>query len=38
MLCSTIYPVCEILLENVVLYVDLLPLDMTHFDIILGME
>lgn len=38
MLCSSIYPACELMLGNATLYVDLLPLDMRHFDIILGMD
>lgn len=37
MLCTSIYPACEILIRDATLYVNLLPLEMGHFDIILGM-
>lgn len=37
-LCTSIYPACEILIGNATLYVDLLPLDMGHLNVILGMD
>ncbi|XP_028121535.1 uncharacterized protein LOC114318775 [Camellia sinensis] len=38
MLCVFIYPACELLLGDIPLYANLMPLDMEHFDIILGMD
>ncbi|XP_028098905.1 uncharacterized protein LOC114298516 [Camellia sinensis] len=38
MVCTSIYLACELLIGNVRVYANLLPLDMTHFDIILGMN
>ncbi|XP_028051333.1 uncharacterized protein LOC114255979 [Camellia sinensis] len=38
MTCAYVYPACEIIIGDVVLYVDLLPLNLDHFDVILGMD
>ncbi|XP_028065219.1 uncharacterized protein LOC114268287 [Camellia sinensis] len=38
MLCSTVFAACELFLEHVVLYTDLIPLDMRHFDVVLDMD
>ncbi|XP_028105304.1 uncharacterized protein LOC114304346 [Camellia sinensis] len=38
MLCASIYPACELLLGDIPLCTNLMPLDMIHFDIILGMD
>ncbi|XP_028124252.1 uncharacterized protein LOC114321268 [Camellia sinensis] len=38
MLCSTIFVACEVFLRNATFYADLIPLDMRHFDVILGMD
>ncbi|XP_028110447.1 uncharacterized protein LOC114308962 [Camellia sinensis] len=37
-LCSSIYHACEIQVGDATLFVDLLPLDIWHFDVILGMD
>ena len=38
MSCDRVYHSCEILVNNVSLYVDIIPLEMRGFDIILGMD
>ncbi|XP_028097427.1 uncharacterized protein LOC114297231 [Camellia sinensis] len=38
MIYAYVYPACDIVIGNVTLYVDLLPLDIDHFDCILGMD
>ncbi|XP_028104464.1 uncharacterized protein LOC114303522 [Camellia sinensis] len=38
MACTSIYFACEFLIRDTRVYANLLPLDMTHFDIILGMD
>ncbi|XP_028082888.1 uncharacterized protein LOC114284191 [Camellia sinensis] len=38
MICTSIYRDCEILIGNISLIVDLLPIEMSHFDAILGMD
>ncbi|XP_028093324.1 uncharacterized protein LOC114293449 [Camellia sinensis] len=38
MLCAYVYPACDIMARDMLLYADLLPLDITHFDCILGMD
>ncbi|XP_028081322.1 uncharacterized protein LOC114282771 [Camellia sinensis] len=38
MVCTSVYFACELLIGEVRVYGNLLPLDMTHFDIILGMD
>ncbi|XP_028088740.1 uncharacterized protein LOC114289267 [Camellia sinensis] len=38
MSCSTVFAACELFLGNVVLYVDVIPLDLRHFDVVLGMD
>ncbi|KAL7164630.1 hypothetical protein ACSBR2_040513 [Camellia fascicularis] len=38
MTCAYMYPVCEIIVEDAHLYIDLLPLNINHFDAILGMD
>ncbi|XP_028079582.1 uncharacterized protein LOC114281327 [Camellia sinensis] len=38
MVCAYVYPVCDVMIGGVLLYVDLLPLDIAHFDCILGMD
>ena len=38
MTCAYMYPACEIIVEDVHLYIDLLPLNIDHFDVILGMR
>ncbi|XP_028069369.1 uncharacterized protein LOC114271903 [Camellia sinensis] len=38
MICTSVYPACELLIGNVRVYANLLPLDMNSFDIILGMD
>ena len=35
---QSIYRACVVLIKNVELLVDLMPLDIAHFDIILGMD
>ncbi|XP_028118881.1 uncharacterized protein LOC114316420 [Camellia sinensis] len=37
-LCASMYPACELLLKDIPLWANLMPLDMVHFDIILGMD
>ncbi|XP_028111015.1 uncharacterized protein LOC114309479 [Camellia sinensis] len=36
--CAYVYPACDIMIGDVMLYVDLLPLGIDHFDCILGMN
>ncbi|XP_028093564.1 uncharacterized protein LOC114293648 [Camellia sinensis] len=38
MICATIYLACELQLGDSQVYANLLPLDMTYFDIVLGMD
>ncbi|XP_028117854.1 uncharacterized protein LOC114315434 [Camellia sinensis] len=38
MLCASMYPTCELLLGDIPLCANLIPLDMVHFDIILGID
>ncbi|XP_028059891.1 uncharacterized protein LOC114263526 [Camellia sinensis] len=38
MLCSTVFMACDLFLGNATLYADLIPLDMGHFDVIMGMD
>ncbi|XP_028080767.1 uncharacterized protein LOC114282313 [Camellia sinensis] len=38
MICASMYLACEILVGDMSLYVDLLPLDIAYFDVILGMD
>ncbi|XP_028115964.1 uncharacterized protein LOC114313742 [Camellia sinensis] len=38
MICTSVYFACELLIGDIRVYANLLPLDMTHFDIILGMD
>ena len=38
MLCEFVYHICDMIVGNAILYVDLLPLNFRHFDIILGMD
>lgn len=38
MMCAHVYPACDVMIGDMVLYVDLLPLDISHFDCILGMD
>ncbi|XP_028094465.1 uncharacterized protein LOC114294545 [Camellia sinensis] len=38
MICTSVYSACELLIGDVRVYANLLPLDMTSFDIILGMD
>ncbi|KAL7232011.1 hypothetical protein ACSBR2_010097 [Camellia fascicularis] len=38
MICAYVYPVCDIIIDDMTLYVDLLPLSIDHFDCILGMD
>ena len=38
MMCSHVYLAYDIMIGDKVLYVDLLPLDISHFDCILGMD
>ena len=38
MIVTSIYKACIVVVENVELLVDLMPLSMTHFDVILGMD
>ncbi|XP_028104179.1 uncharacterized protein LOC114303253, partial [Camellia sinensis] len=38
MICTSIYTACELHLGDIQVYVNLLPLDMTYFDIVLGMD
>ncbi|XP_028105359.1 uncharacterized protein LOC114304398 [Camellia sinensis] len=38
MLCASMYPTCELLLGDISLCANLMPLDMVHFDVILGMD
>ncbi|XP_028091200.1 uncharacterized protein LOC114291555 [Camellia sinensis] len=38
MTCAYMYPTCEIAIGDMILYVDLLPLNLDHFDVILGMD
>ncbi|KAL7238230.1 hypothetical protein ACSBR2_004350 [Camellia fascicularis] len=38
MLCAYIYPTCDAMVGKALLYVDLLPLDIDHFDCILGID
>ncbi|KAG5536038.1 hypothetical protein RHGRI_023734 [Rhododendron griersonianum] len=37
-ICSTVYKACDILIGSAHLLVDLIPLNMSHFDVILGMD
>ncbi|XP_028070070.1 uncharacterized protein LOC114272545 [Camellia sinensis] len=36
--CAFVYRICDMRIGNATLYVDLLPLDIRHFDVILGMD
>ena len=38
MMCSHVYPACDIMIGDMMLYVDLLPLNIDHFDCILRMD
>ncbi|XP_028072636.1 uncharacterized protein LOC114274849 [Camellia sinensis] len=38
MVCAYVYPACDVIIREALLYVDLLPLDIDHFDCILGMD
>ncbi|XP_028104481.1 uncharacterized protein LOC114303546 [Camellia sinensis] len=38
MLCTSVYLACELQLGDIWVYANLLPLDMTYFDVILGMD
>ncbi|KAL7234091.1 hypothetical protein ACSBR1_017647 [Camellia fascicularis] len=38
MICAYVYPTCDIIIGDMTLYVDLLPLSIDHFDCILGMD
>ena len=38
MTCAYMYPACEIIVGDMHLFIDLLPLNIDHFDIILGMD
>ena len=38
MICAYICPACDIMIGDMTLYVDLLPLSINHFDCILGMD
>ncbi|KAL7246715.1 hypothetical protein ACSBR2_001761 [Camellia fascicularis] len=38
MMCTYVYPACDVLISDMTLYVDLLPLSIDHFDCILGMD
>ncbi|XP_028058249.1 uncharacterized protein LOC114262096 [Camellia sinensis] len=38
MICASVYLACELQLGDIRVYANLLPLDMTYFDIILGMD
>ena len=38
MICACVYPACDIIIGDVTLYVDLLPLNIDIFDCILGMD
>ncbi|XP_028099709.1 uncharacterized protein LOC114299217 [Camellia sinensis] len=38
MICATIYLACELQLGDIRVYANLVPLDMTYFDVILGMD
>ncbi|XP_028108641.1 uncharacterized protein LOC114307430 [Camellia sinensis] len=38
MVCTSVYFACELLIGDIRVYANLLPLDMIHFDIILGMD
>ena len=38
MMCTHVYPACDVAIGDMMLYVDLLPLDIHHFDCILGMD
>lgn len=38
MICASMYPACEIIIGGMSLYVNLLPLDIAYFDVILGMD
>ncbi|XP_028123694.1 uncharacterized protein LOC114320829 [Camellia sinensis] len=38
MICTSIYLACELQLGDIRVYANLLPLDMTYFDVILGMD
>ena len=35
---SSVYKACVVVIEDVELFVDLMPLNITHFDVILGMD
>ncbi|XP_028059890.1 uncharacterized protein LOC114263524 [Camellia sinensis] len=38
MMCAYVYSACDVVISDVTLYVDLLPLNIDHFDCILGMD
>ena len=38
MICAYVYPTCDVLIGDMTLYVDLLPLNIDHFDCIVGMD
>ncbi|XP_028072666.1 uncharacterized protein LOC114274879 [Camellia sinensis] len=38
MLCASMYPACQLFLRDIPLCANLMPFDMVHFDIILGMD
>ena len=38
MICSMVYKACDILVGNAILSIDLIPLGLSHFDAILGMD
>lgn len=38
MMCTHVYPACDVIIGDMMLYVDLLSLDIHHFDCILGMD
>ena len=38
MTCSYMYPTCEIIVGDAHLFIDLLPLNIDHLDVILGMD
>ncbi|XP_028059685.1 uncharacterized protein LOC114263367 [Camellia sinensis] len=38
MVCAYVYPACDVLIDGMTLYIDLLPLSIDHFHCILGME
>ncbi|XP_028106674.1 uncharacterized protein LOC114305739 [Camellia sinensis] len=38
MMCAYVYPACDVMVGDVLIYVVLLPLDIAHFDCILGID